>query len=342
MKILFRVDAGQDVGLGHLIRSIAIAQKLKENYRKTEVCFLTKENQFTTDLLNKNGLQYILQKHKSEESSITDKVKKINPDVLFIDKLFSYQPAFIRKIRKHTRVCMFHNLCEGAFECNQFILPVSHIDDNVLKDKRWTKGKVKLYEGFPYIVLNDKVLKLKRKSNINTDPIHIVLITGGSDPNGVMIRLLEYLIDFQIGNTKITALVGDIFSHIDEVENLRSNPFHNISILPFNYTDLANADLAVNTFGVSTYELIYLGIPTLTIGHVMQNAQGSAFLARKYGLTYDLGLIDDLNRQRLFSTLETMITNPTRLEKMHKKSLNLIDGLGVNRVAKLIHSLGVA
>ena len=98
----------------------------------------------------------------------------------------------------------------------------------------------------------------------------------------------------------------------------------------------------INTFGVSTYELIYLGVPVITIGHVRKNAEGSACLAEKYGLNYDLGLIDDLTREKFFSTLKTLIKNPKQLEKMQDKSIGLIDGLGANRVAKLIHSLGIA
>ncbi len=342
MKILFRVDGGPNVGLGHLIRSIAIARKLKEDYNDTNICFLTNGNQFSTNLLSQSGFQYILQEKQSEESFITDTVKNVHADVLFIDKLFPYEPVFIREVRKHTRLCMFHNLCDGAFECNQFILPASHISDKVLQDKRWTTGKVKLFEGFPYIVLNDKILILKRKSNINTHPMHIVLTTGGSDPKGVMIQLLEYLVDFEIKNIKITALIGETFSHIDEVENLRGNLCHNISIIPFNYTDFANADLAVNTFGVSTYELIYLGIPALSIGHAKQNARGSYLLAKKYGFTQDLGLFDDLTQRKFLSTLNTVITDPTKLEKMQEKSFGVIDGFGAKRVAELINILGSA
>jgi spore coat polysaccharide biosynthesis predicted glycosyltransferase SpsG len=343
VKILFRVDAGSNVGLGHLIRSIAIARKLKENYNETEICFLTKDNKFSTDLLSQNEFKYILQEKESEETFITNTVKNVLADVLFIDRLYSYQPEFISKIQKHTRVCMFHNLCDGAFECDQFILPASHFSDKVLQDKRWMTGKVKFYEGFPFIVLNDKILALKRKSNINTDPMHIVLTTGGSDHKGIMIKLLEYLADFnEIENIKITALIGEIFSHHGELEKLRDRLSSIISVHPFNYSDLAKADLAINTFGVSTYELIYLGIPVISVGHSQHNAQGSAHLAEKYGIIADLGLIDDLTRMKFLSVLTEMIANPKQLMKIQKKSCHLIDGLGCARVADLIYSLGSA
>jgi len=341
VKILFRVDAGSNVGLGHLIRSIAIARKLKDNYNETEIFFLTRNNQITTDLLSQNEFQYILQEKESEETFITDAVKNILVDVLFIDKLYPYQPEFIRKIQKHTHVCMFHNLCDGAFECDQFILPASHFSDKVLQDKRWTTGKVKLYEGFPFVVLNDKILALKRKSNINTDPMHIVLTTGGSDHKGIMIQLLEYLLDFnEIENIKITALIGEDFSHHDELEKLRGRLSCIFTVRPFNYSDLPKADLAINTFGVSTYELIYLGIPTMSIGHAKQNARGSYIFAKKYGFTYDLGLFEDLTKHNFLNTLNTLITDPTNLKKMQNKSLGIIDGFGAKRVAKLIHTLG--
>jgi len=342
VKILFRVDAGPGVGLGNLIRSIAVARKLKKNYSETEICFLTKGKKFSIDLLNQNEFQYILQGKKSEETFITETVKNTYTDVLFIDKLFPYQPAFIREIRKHAHVCMFGNLCDGAFECDQFIIPAIHVNETVLQDNRWLTGPVKLYEGSPYIVLNDKILRLKRKSNINTDPMHIVLTTGGSDPKGVVIRLLEYLVDNNIEKIKITALVGDIFSHSEKLEKLCGRLSKAFSVHPFNFTDIAKADLVVNKFGVGTYELIYLGIPVMSIGHDKHHAQASAHLAEKYGFTIDLGLFDDLTQRNFLSTLNTVITNPIKLEEMQEKSLDVIDGLGANRVAKLIHSLGVA
>jgi len=342
VKILFRVDARPDVGLGHLIRSIAIARRLKDHYLGTEICFLTRENQFSIDLLIKNDFPYKLRGTNPEESFICESVRKADADVLFIDNLFPYPPEFIREIRRYIRVSMFHNLCDGAFDCDQFILPASHVSDIVLQDKRWLTGPVKLYEGFPYIVLNDKILVLERKSGINTDPMNIVLTTGGSDPKGVMIRLLEFLMDFKIENIKITSLIGETFSHPGELEKFRGRFSSIFSVHPFNYTDLANADLAVNTFGVGTYELIYLGIPVLSIGHAEQNAQGSARLAEKYGIINNLGLIDNLTRQKFLSALIEMIAKPKQLMKIQKKSRQLIDGLGCVRVADLIYSLGAA
>ena len=336
------MDAGPDVGLGHLIRSIAIAQELRENYNETKICFLTKDNQFSTDLLRQNKFQYILQGKRLEENFIVETIQNTSADILFIDKLFPYLSVFIQEIQKNIRVCMFHNLCDGAFECDQFILPASHVSDKIIKDKRWVMGKVKLFEGFSYIVLNDNILKLKRKSNINADPMHIILTTGGSDPKGVMIQLLKYLEGYEVtGNIKITALIGQYFSHYVELENLRNKLSNIVNFKSFNYSDLAEADLAINTFGVSTYELIYLGIPTVTIGHAKSNAHGSHILAKNFGFTYDLGLFYDLNQQHFLNTLNTLITNQKELKEMQQKSSGIIDGLGVQRVAKLIYNLGV-
>ena len=339
MKILFRVDGGLNSGLGHLIRCMAIARRLKDHFKGIKICFLTEENKFSNDLLSKNGFSFEIREKLSEETFISNSIKKANAAVLFIDKIYPYSAEFIKEIRKQIRVSMFHIWCDGTFESDLFIIPASHNSNSVLKDERWLTSPVKLYEGFPYVILNDKILESKQKSGINTNPLHIVITTGGSDPKGVLIRLLEYLLDFNMKNIKITVLVGETFSYPDKLRNLQKRLSDIFTFLPFNYTDFAAADLAVNTFGSSTYELIYLGIPVLSIGHADRNAQASACLAKKYGIIKDLGHIDDLTGIKFLSSLTELISNPKQLLEMQKKSRHLIDGRGCERVAELIYSL---
>lgn len=56
-KIYFRADGGFAIGMGHLVRSLALAQMLEQAF---EICFCCKEapDSFVQDL-NKLGLQFL-------------------------------------------------------------------------------------------------------------------------------------------------------------------------------------------------------------------------------------------------------------------------------------------
>ena len=71
MKILFRVDGGLNSGLGHLIRCMAIARRLKDHFKGIKICFLTEENKFSNDLLSKNGFSFEIREKLSEETFIS-------------------------------------------------------------------------------------------------------------------------------------------------------------------------------------------------------------------------------------------------------------------------------
>ncbi|MFC2117200.1 hypothetical protein ACFLSY_00980 [Bacteroidota bacterium] len=336
MIILFRAESSPIVGLGHLIRSLFIANTIRNTYPNTEIIFLTGDDASSISKIQENKFEFIISSAKNEEFFLLSNCINKNVDVLFIDKLYNYSTDFILQLSKYCKVTMFHNLCEGAHLCDAFILPAIHIHPQILNDPKWTNGRVKFYEGIKYIVLNDKIINLSKSKSAKTNVKIIVITTGGSDPTGVMLKILGWINKLEIQDIIVYALIGESFVHNNKLKLLKKELKSYILIKPYNVSYFEIADIAISTFGVSTYELMFLGLPIMSIGHREQNAKGSKILSEKYDQLIDLGNIDNLSMEEFNNTL---LKTMKKLKKIRVADC-YIDGKGVNRVAEIIYKLG--
>ena len=338
MKILFRVDAYSGVGLGHIVRSIAIAVRIKHEVSNVDILFFGMYNKVAIGMIRGHSIDYRNTEISDEELEIEFAVKKHNPDVLFIDKLFNYSASLVERLKLKTRVVMFHNLCDGQYNVDDFILPSAHTSFEVIENPLWGKNDVNFYHGAKYIPINRNIREIRKSRNNKISPEkakNVVITSGGSDPKGVLIKILSWLIELEIWDVNITALVGASFVHSDKLEVLKSKLPSNINIEPFDYKCFIDADVAISTFGVTTYELIYLGIPTLSVGHAMTNAIAADRLAQQHGVISSLGFIDDITPNKFINGFYSLINKkyaPSDFEKL----TSFVDGEGVARIVQII------
>jgi len=336
MILLFRVDAIPTLGMGHLIRSLLIAKTIRRSFSNTEIIFLIQNDAFTINKINNSHFQYIISTNQDEEQFILSNCSNKKIDVLFIDKFYNYSCDFIQKLIQYCKVIMFHNLCEGAHLCDAFILPAAHIRPEILNDPKWFCGKCQFYEGIKYVVINDKITEFKPSKRTNSKLRTIVITTGGSDPSGVLLKVLNWINKIELKDVKIYALVGESFSHSKALDMLKGELKSNIIVTPYEPSILTRSDIAISTFGVSTYELLYLGLIVVNISHSKDNEDGGLILSRKYNQLIDLGNIEKISITSFTKGLRLAID---KLEN-NKITYCEIDKRGVNRVSEIIYNLG--
>ncbi len=342
MKIFFRCDGNSKVGLGHLIRCLSIANQVKKTAAmqrlSLEITFLIQNDPVATTTIERYGYKVI---HKSEETTEEDFLlsNANQADVLLIDRLYQYSGVFVLRLKKSIRVLMLHNICDGSFEANLSVLPAAHISNDIIEDPRWNQGLNSLLHGPEYIVLNEKILNLSKPREV-TAPLNIYVTAGGSDPKGVTLSVIKWLINNDMNKgIRIKILIGSAFQQVEKLERVQKKLPSYIEILPFDADQLIHADMAICTFGITTYELMYLGIPTLCIGHSTQNARGSSILEKRYGATVDLGVIDQLDEQYFIEKVRYYIGNEEARESLAGKGKQIVTGKGAVKISTLLIQL---
>lgn len=347
MNILFRAEGKVAGGLGHLVRCLSVAESLRRQYadQRPEITFFADDDELTLAMVQQNGFNCLKKPvHQDEEAFLATAVVEAEGNVLVVDMLHSYSPAFIGELMKHIRIVLIFNSPQAITSPDAIIVPAAHLPDEIINDlTKQTVAGTRLYEGFDYVVMNDdiKTLQGQDMSPDNHQPLRIIITTGGSDPKGILIRVLEWMQNYAEDGMEVWAHVGNAFQHRDELAHMQSGLPGNFRIAPYDPAKLIGADLAVCTFGITTYELIYLGIPSICIGHADPNTRGSAILARRYHATVDLGHIDDLTEMKFLSILDRYVKNSDERQRLSRQSRSLVDGKGAHRIATIIYELGL-
>lgn len=330
MDVVFRADSSTEIGLGHVIRCLAVAKELKDSNNVVFASVADQTNSYITDA----GFEIIFKNNNETEEDFLLRVNDtLRPDVIVLDKKYPYSMHFLTQLKQnHIKIVMLDNLCEGMAAADEIIFPIAHLDKEVLKEYLSDEQIHKVKTGFEYVIVRDEIIELKcRKSSQMHVPPNIVVTTGGSDPRGVLLCLIPWFKDMKI-DANITILVGHSFKYRSELNKLIVDLPENIAVKPYSAEELAKGDLAICTFGVSIYELIYLQIPTICISHSRENVGGARILKDRCGVIEDLGYIGDLNFEVLFSSIKYLLSPDMGCSETRY----LIDGNGENRVGNII------
>ena len=190
------------------------------------------------------------------------------------------------------------------------IFPIAHISNEIINLYKWGEnGVAELVHGNKYVILSENILKISKRDETNiTNTNNITITTGGSDPEGVMITLIEWLINEPV-EVNITALIGDAFMHNEKLDSLIGSLPENLKVVPFSYEELQKANLVVTTFGITLYELLYLGIPAICIAHSTDNSIDASILKERCDCFEDLGYIKKLESAEFISLRNKLITD---------------------------------
>lgn len=335
-KILFRVDGGGNIGFGHLIRTIAIHNQIKKTNPNISTFFVSKMDNYLNEKLEKLRIPIIFIPESTEEPVfLLELIQNLEPDILFIDLNKSYGLDDIKILNKLTKVILFNDLSESVIESTMAIIPSAHKSWNELQ---LYSGMHNFFYGIEFVVLNENVLSLRDKFSVVPDTVAV--ITGGSDPKNVMLTICKLLQNEELKHIKFKLFIGDGYLYKDELKkSLEVVNYENIKIVDYNLNDILKAEIVISTFGVTTYELLYLGKALISIAHADLNAEGSYELANKYNCFIDLGHINNISGKVLTQTILDLETDKDRRNEMIEIGKRIIDGKGVERVSSLLINL---
>ena len=339
MRIVFRCDSSSDIGLGHVVRCLSVAKELKSH----NVVFASAEDP-TNSLINEACFELFLKDDdEAEETFLTRMSTVLEPDVIAIDKKYLYQSTFLNRFRQNKsnkKIVMIDNICEGMSAADEIIFPTAHLDKKLLRKYLSQKQIDHVKTGPEYVILRDEILALKDQisHNLHTPP-NIVVTTGGTDPEGVLLRLIPWLKDMNL-DANVILLVGQAFKFKDELDNLIGDLPDNFSVMPYSLQELIKGDLVICTFGVSIYEMIYLQIPTICISHSLENANGAKILKERYGVIEDMGHVDNIDTGMLFMTISRLLTDKESYSNLSKRCDSLIGEDGAVRLEQVIVGSG--
>lgn len=341
--IVFRVDASPIIGLGHLMRCLALSQGLGQG--DVEVVFVVNE----TTLAYCRGRHdwfgeviVIPQMARVDECDwLNEKCAVLQADWLILDG-YSFDYAYRSNISNHcVKLAIFDdgNLCSVAKSDARVQLVINWASQAEQLPYRDVVPNALLCVGGDFRVLRQEFL------NDNNTPWlqrrGLLLMFGGSDPFELTLPLLTLFCQSAV-RLPITVVTGAAYQQIPALQQVISNSELSITHLHDcqNMAQvLGEARLVISAAGASQYELLCCATPCiLTV--VAENQRFASEQAAKQGwcrvIEYDdTQPTNTLNQ--LFTLGLGLWHQGEVLSAMHRQALQYQNKTGIKRIINMLY-----
>jgi spore coat polysaccharide biosynthesis predicted glycosyltransferase SpsG len=193
--------------------------------------------------------------------------------------------------------------------------------------------------GSRYALLREEFLKWRAWQRVISPVGRKVLVTlGGSDPDNVTRTVVEALARVDIEGLETVILVGGLNPHLADLrettKQLRS-PARLLLAVPDMPELMAWADVAVSASGSTSWELAFMGLPSIMIV-LAENQAGIAAALEREGVNLNLGEHTQISVERIIASLQSLLPDTARRSGMSQHGRNLVDGLGAERIVCLL------
>lgn len=358
MTILFRVDASLQIGSGHVMRCLTLADELRQ--RGADVHFVCREHPGNlNDMIAAKGypvtrlpqvdftlvespedlahMRWLGVAWEQDAAETVAAVGDILPQWLIIDH-YAIDHHWEERLRPHVgKIMVIDDLADRTHDCNLLL------DQNLYQDMESRYDTLvpcmcqKLL-GPRYALLRPEFAAARKNLRLRSGEIKRVLIFfGGVDPSNETAKTLQAIASMSARQFAVDVVVGGGNPHKEQIQTICAahDGFHYLCQVENMAALIAAADLAIGAGGATTLERCALGLPSLVIAVAVNQELLCEYLAKK-GIIIYLGLSDSVDATKIQKSILTMIDDKKTFFFIQNLSKNTIDCLGSGRVAGFI------
>lgn len=353
MRVVIRVDASLDIGTGHVMRCLTLAQALKA--QGAQVSFMCRAHLghlipmiqqqgfevFELPLLSEpplsqNKLAHNELSHSAwlgatqaeDVQACEPALQSLQPDWLVVDH-YALDQAWSNALKPYFyKLMVIDDLGDRVHSCDLLLDQNYGSQLNKYADK--VPAHALVMTGADYALLRAEFAQARASSLARrTSPKlqHILVSMGGVDAENVTGQLLTQLTNSRLNKkVRITVVMGAQAPHLKAVQKqAKQLPYVTQVCVAVDRMAalMTQADLAIGAAGATTWERCCLGLPTVQ-RVIAANQVASATALSKAGAVKLLAQISDL--PGLVETAELWMS------EVSQQSAKLCDGLGVEAV----------
>lgn len=357
MKVVLRTDASIQIGTGHVMRCLTLADALvSQGHQCHFVCrehqghlgelIIRKGHALTLLPLPENSSQKILGNPDDDYASwlcvpwpvdaeqtlqamAGTRVDWLVVDHYALDARWEQQLADAAE-----KIMVIDDLTNRAHQCDLLL------DQNVLepciekKYKKLVNQSCKLLLGPQYALLRPEYGNLakilpERDGNVS----RILIFVGGSDPYDLTTKFVNVLDQPEFRDLSLDVVLGANHPSPKYVNNLISSRpktriYSNLDSLA---ALMIRADLMLGAGGSTNWERMCLGLNSIIVS-VAENQYKVNDILQTKGLLCFLGSVDRLDNEAIVKSLKESIVAPEELRYRSGEMRSLVDGKGANKV----------
>lgn len=350
--IIIRVDASINMGSGHVIRCITLAEGLQAKGAKvTFICrdmagnliSLIQQNGFKVHVLpdfidglqsikNESWIDNYKEKWCQDAQQTVSILSQYNPiDWLIVDH-YALDYKWEQCVGNYSKkIMVIDDLLDRKHYCHTLLDQNIELEDHNYDNSFVTNGKI--LSGGKYIILRkifteEKLSKRQRDGSIK----HVMLFFGGGDVDNETAKALQAVTNIRLKNMVVDVVVGASNPHKQQIEEISTQIGVNFHCqIDYIHRLMGQADLFVGSCGTTTWERFCLGLPGI-VASVADNQAAAAEILAKHNLLVNLGCAKQIKVTDYEFAITSLMLNPQFVLDMSIRSKQFIDGLGTIRI----------
>lgn len=360
MNVCIRADASVEIGTGHVMRCLTLAEQLRQ--KGANVFFISREHEGNLNdwiRLEKKFTVYSLKKEDNwEELSVDmslykrwlgsstledatqtrDFIQQSERISWLIVDHYGIDQEWERFMRPYVdQIMVIDDLANRKHDCD-VLLDQNLYEDGERRYKELVPPKCQQVIGPSFALLREEFLNKRQQIRKRTEEIkHILIFFGGADLTNETLKALQAVEMLDNSQLIIDVVVGKSNPNKNKIENYcreRRN-IHFYCQVSDMATLMSKADLAIGAGGATTWERACLGLPSIMLA-IADNQIELCQNVDRAGIVEYLGFHSQVDAKQIYEVLLKVLNNLSHLYDLRNRGRQLVDGKGTQRVVLLM------
>lgn len=333
--LVIRADASSEIGIGHVMRCLALAQEAKR--RDLSVRFLARVPPPLAARLEGEGMElHAIPDGMGVQDEIDLLLRESEGALAVVLDHYGCDASYQRAIREagHRLLVVDDYKHLPSYDCDYLL------NQNLSAFRYQYSTKAQLLLGSEYALLRSEFCATPRpEASSRTAIVKILLTIGGGNFHDFLLEVIHALSRLDARALSIRAILGPSFAAPATIQEtcralgVRVDVIQNPATMPPHY---AWADAVISSGGSSLYEMAYFCLPVLAFP-LVENQRDIVSVLSDRG-----ALVDGSDRMRtgkLKQAVHDFLGSPSSsLQTLAMKIGSVVDGKGAERVLDVLQS----
>jgi UDP-2,4-diacetamido-2,4,6-trideoxy-beta-L-altropyranose hydrolase len=351
MNVAFRVDASTDMGTGHLMRCLTLADAVarrggrvrfvSRSLPETLRAIVVERGHDLALLAGTSGpldeLPYSAWLGTSQRID-AEETRRALADADWARLVVDHYAIDARWHRALREVCgtiiVIDDLANREHDCD--VLIDQNLHDNAhARYERLVPAHCRLLLGPRYAMLRDEFRAHRPTKGREVTVRRILIAFGGVDGSDLTTRAIEAAADLGLAEAQVDVVIGAQHHSRERIEAECDRLGYGCHVQTKRIAELmAAADLAIGAGGSALWERCCMGLPALAL-LAAENQRAQLDEAAAHGLVYAPERTSDAGTH-IAMHLRSLLANPGLRRAISRKGMQAVDGLGAQRVLRAL------
>lgn len=338
MRVLLRCDGGPGVGVGHVMRSLALAEEATSRGHEVSLAGIVEGDLLTRAVAGSGLFVHPVAGRLGDSGDLPDRAVWDTHDVVHVDS-YTVSSAVRESLGTGPVLSVMHDGHDGRRSADLAIDPTLGAEATPApEDAAWS------VRGGRWVPLRPAIRRLsgRHPDRSTGDRLDVVVVMGGADPARCAPDAVAAV---QAAATRagvaVDVLVVASPETRDRLTAMTERPGATVTVIdptPDLASRLAVADLVVSAAGTTVWELCALRTP-MALVCVVDNQQTGYDEVIRRGMAAGLGTPADLSAEETTTTLADLLGDPAARAELAETADRVVDGLGAWRIVSAWEAL---